>query len=460
MCSPTLGKPNHALGVQPKATYGSNQPRDSCTIGMHPEAKLASIGGSHIGGTPILALSIVGDSIMTSVCGKEPYLHHGDPALVISSDDEASLAEPFKFTLVGKFSHCKPKMVEIRSIFQKFGFCDDFKLGLIDYKHILIHLTHEYDYNCLFLKPLWFIDGCPISVLKWTRDFYSDAETSIVHVWISFPLLLVHLCANEFLFALSKIVGVPLRIDETTADLLRPSEAMATKPFVTPTSKFVVALASKPIVVPANKCVDAPMPIVYRAGKGKEKEIVVKVPRQWDPVAGSSSVVTIPPPMVHVGPTLQLIYTILSIVASKPFHDRAPLVGSYKVNTDGCVKDRFASGGVIIRDSLGQCVRAFFSSYRECPILEAESRTILDDIILVQRIVLSNLWIETDFTLAIHCITRGGGPWSIQDTLHHIRHLLAFDRDTIFHIYCEGNQVANLLSLEGWDLRCYFEYNA
>ncbi|KAL2512503.1 Uncharacterized protein Adt_18103 [Abeliophyllum distichum] len=112
---------------------------------------------------------------------------------------------------------------------------------------------------------------------------------------------------------------------------------------------------------------------------------------------------------------------------------------SYKVNTDGCVKDGFASGGGIIRDSSGQCFCAFFSSYGECPILEAELRAIFDGIILVQRLVLSDLWIESNSTLAIHCITKGGRPWSIQATLSYIKYLLTFDRDTISHIYREGN---------------------
>ncbi|KAL2491396.1 Uncharacterized protein Adt_27024 [Abeliophyllum distichum] len=67
--------------------------------------------------------------------------------------------------------------------------------------------------------------GCPMRVLKWTCDFHPDAETPIAPVWISFPLLPVHLRAKEFLYALSKLVGIPLRIDEATADLLRPSEA-------------------------------------------------------------------------------------------------------------------------------------------------------------------------------------------------------------------------------------------
>ncbi|KAL2466024.1 Uncharacterized protein Adt_41875 [Abeliophyllum distichum] len=86
----------------------------------------------------------------------------------------------------------------------------------------------------------------------------------------------------------------------------------------------------------------------------------------------------------------------------------------YKFKTDGCIKNRFASGWGIIRDSSGQCVRAFFSSYGECLILEFELSAILDSIILAQMIVLSDLWIEFNSTLAIHCITRSGGPWSIQ----------------------------------------------
>ncbi|KAL2541997.1 Uncharacterized protein Adt_02975 [Abeliophyllum distichum] len=68
--------------------------------------------------------------------------------------------------------------------------------------------------------------------------------------------------------------------------------------------------------------------------------------------------------------------------------------------------------------------------------------------------------IESDSTLAIHCITKGGGPWSIQATLYHIRHLITFDRDTISHIYRESNQVTDLLASKSWERRYYFEYSA
>ncbi|XP_022865637.1 uncharacterized protein LOC111385479 isoform X2 [Olea europaea var. sylvestris] len=62
-------------------------------------------------------------------------------------------------------------------------------------------------------------------VLKWTCDFTPEQETPIVPVWVSFPLLPVHSRAKGFLFALSGAIGIPLRIDEATTDLRRPSEA-------------------------------------------------------------------------------------------------------------------------------------------------------------------------------------------------------------------------------------------
>ncbi|KAL2526288.1 Uncharacterized protein Adt_11342 [Abeliophyllum distichum] len=93
------------------------------------------------------------------------------------------------------------------------------------------------------------------------------------------------------------------------------------KPFVTSAPKPTIALASKPDIVLATKYVDNPVHFVDRAGKDKEKEVVIEVPRKSIPVVGSSSAVAIPPPVVHVGPTLQPTPTNPTIVASKPFHD-------------------------------------------------------------------------------------------------------------------------------------------
>ncbi|KAL2498957.1 Uncharacterized protein Adt_24507 [Abeliophyllum distichum] len=130
---------------------------------------------------------------------------------------------------------------------------------------------------------------------------------------------------------------------------------------------------------------------------------------------------------------------------------RVPSVGSTKINTDGCIRDGFASDGGIIRYHTGHCIRAFSASYGDIFILEAELRAILQGIELARRMGLVDLWIETDSTLAVHCISRGGGSWVIQSMLRRIRHLLSFDRDTVSHIFREENQVADSLAFEGWD---------
>jgi hypothetical protein len=156
---------------------------------------------------------------------KEPFMHMGEPAVAFTEEEEDLLSEPYKFTLVGKFSRRKPSMIKVRDSFLKFGFCGDYMIGLIDATHILIHLAHEDDYSRLFLKPTWYIDGCHMRVFKWTPNFNPQHETPIVPIWVAFPLLPIHFRAKSSLFALAKAIGVPLRIDEATSDLRRPSEA-------------------------------------------------------------------------------------------------------------------------------------------------------------------------------------------------------------------------------------------
>ncbi|KAL2516622.1 Uncharacterized protein Adt_12869 [Abeliophyllum distichum] len=240
---------------------------------------------------------------------KEPFLHRGEIALTITADEETSLTEPFKFTLVGKFSHRKPSMVE-------------------------------------------FIMGCPMRVLKWTCDFYPDAETPIAPGWISFPLLPVHLRAKEFLFALSKLVRVPLRIDEATADLLRPSEARVCVE-VNLEHKLPDRVWIERVVVElpvANE-----IPLVDRKGKGKGKEIFVEPRKQWVPLASSSS---IPPPVIPILPS--------------KVHERPISEHSSPVTTD------MASKPVIADTVFDPLLDHMMSLPREYPVLSESVQPVFD----------------------------------------------------------------------------------
>ncbi|KAL2518179.1 Uncharacterized protein Adt_14426 [Abeliophyllum distichum] len=130
------------------------------------------------------------DSTCHQFVAKEPYLHHGEPALVISSDEEASLAEPFKFTLVGKFSHSKPKMVD--------SFISE--TTLVYYGLPL----------CVYLSGL----VISILMLRLLLPLYGYL----------FLYCLFNYVQRNFYLLYLKLWGMPLRIDEATADLLRPSE--------------------------------------------------------------------------------------------------------------------------------------------------------------------------------------------------------------------------------------------
>ncbi|CAI9761535.1 unnamed protein product [Fraxinus pennsylvanica] len=103
------------------------------------------------------------DSRYRSLVSKEPYIHHGEPAVFFDESDELFLAEAYRFTLVGKFVHRKPSM-------------------------------NEY-------------------------------EVPITPVWVSFPLLPIHFRDKSALFTIAKAIGLPLHIDKATSDLHRPSEA-------------------------------------------------------------------------------------------------------------------------------------------------------------------------------------------------------------------------------------------
>ncbi|EOY16992.1 Uncharacterized protein TCM_036083 [Theobroma cacao] len=95
----------------------------------------------------------------------------------------------------------------------------------MNYKHILIHLSNEQDFNRIWTKQTWFIANQKMRVFKWTPEFETKKEPSTVPVWISFPNLKAHLFEKSALLLIAKAIGNPLCIDETTANGTRPSVA-------------------------------------------------------------------------------------------------------------------------------------------------------------------------------------------------------------------------------------------
>lgn len=95
------------------------------------------------------------------------------------------------YTLVGKFSHGWPTLEKARQCFAKFNLEGNFQLGHLDNKHMLIHLTHEDDFNRLWLMmsgmlipSLWgILDGLPILDLKLNRLWSQFGWFSLVYLF-------------------------------------------------------------------------------------------------------------------------------------------------------------------------------------------------------------------------------------------------------------------------------------
>ncbi|KAJ8768321.1 hypothetical protein K2173_021474 [Erythroxylum novogranatense] len=157
-----------------------------------------------------------------------------EPTISFKKQHVQRLAQPFQWTLVGKFSYGynkqnpklgRPSGEELQKYLEAFDFRRDLKVGLLNNRHLLIHFKLMEDFLCMFSRPVWYIRGHAMRVLKWDEHFHVDRESSLVPVWISLPRLPIHFFDKSALFAICSVVGCPLRIDSATASLKRPSMA-------------------------------------------------------------------------------------------------------------------------------------------------------------------------------------------------------------------------------------------
>ncbi|KAM7462626.1 hypothetical protein LguiA_030747 [Lonicera macranthoides] len=170
---------------------------------------------------------VVSGNRAESIDLKEPSVYRGEPAVIFSEADILSLSfsSPFKFALVGKFSHGCPALSDIRKVLESFDPKAPFTVGLMDNKHILMRFNHEDDFHRIWLREQWFVMRFPMRVFKWTYEFRIDAESALAPVWVSFPLLPINFLKKESLFSIGKTLGQPLKMDSATVDLTKPSVA-------------------------------------------------------------------------------------------------------------------------------------------------------------------------------------------------------------------------------------------
>ncbi|KAG6476888.1 hypothetical protein ZIOFF_066136 [Zingiber officinale] len=152
---------------------------------------------------------------------KPAIIYNSKPGIFYTEEEVSSLAKPFEFSLIGKFSGSRPPYAVVLQAFQNLGLSSFFNIRFLRSGYVFMHLTSSEDMARVWIRGVWFIGGVPLRIFKWTPYFSYTAESSVVPVWIRFPDLPIHMFSKATLFSATSIIGKPIKIDEATADCSR-----------------------------------------------------------------------------------------------------------------------------------------------------------------------------------------------------------------------------------------------
>lgn len=87
------------------------------------------------------------DASLPAATGIKPVMEFkGEPAIYFSQKEISLLVEPFRFTLICKFTQGKPSMEAIRKEFRTIGLKGGVQIGWLDPRHVLIRPDKEEDF--------------------------------------------------------------------------------------------------------------------------------------------------------------------------------------------------------------------------------------------------------------------------------------------------------------------------
>ncbi|KAK4394250.1 hypothetical protein Sango_1895800 [Sesamum angolense] len=141
---------------------------------------------------------------------------NGRPTITFSDEETQSLVADFRLALIGKFSHGIPPYSQLHCLLAKTGIKGTFTVSLINKKHALISLSKESDFSRLWMRRIWYLNGFPMRVFKWSPTFTPEQESAITPIWVCLPELPAHLFRKDALFAIANNIGTPLQIADST----------------------------------------------------------------------------------------------------------------------------------------------------------------------------------------------------------------------------------------------------
>nr|GMC82512.1 hypothetical protein DM860_018267 [Ipomoea batatas] len=193
----SLTNPNIAKNV-PSATVGvstahpanttknisNNLARQRVNIqpsGSAPKSFAQLFTASNPGGHNV---SIASPIPMPIISEKIVETHRGEPFITFEDNEIQQMNKIENIMLVGKFSHGKPLLSEIRSYFAKtFVLRGTVEIGLMDPRHVFLAFSNPDDCVDIFVKGQISFNGKYLMRLfRWTADFDTRFETSLAPV--------------------------------------------------------------------------------------------------------------------------------------------------------------------------------------------------------------------------------------------------------------------------------------
>ncbi|KAL7263186.1 hypothetical protein ACSBR1_001375 [Camellia fascicularis] len=143
----------------------------------------------------------------------------GIPKVKIPPGLLKKVREPWKKCLIvrllGKTIGYKLFMTKMTKIS---GLQADFEALDIGNGFFIVKFDMADDYTKVYTGGPWIVMDHYVTVRKWQQDFKSDeAEEDTTMIWVQFPNLPIEYYNKKILYHITKVIGVPLKIDINTA---------------------------------------------------------------------------------------------------------------------------------------------------------------------------------------------------------------------------------------------------
>ncbi|GAV58508.1 DUF4283 domain-containing protein [Cephalotus follicularis] len=200
----------------------SSLPSSSATPAPHQKISYKSALGRPAS-EPLIPLSQLPEVPKIPINPKSPSSFNGKPLVNLSPQDVKLASEFHAFSLIAKFSLQRPPVdLFEHHVNSSWGLQQPATVGLLDPKHILIHLHSADDFSKAWSRESRVFDNRRFLLLRWTPIFSKRKDSSLSAMWMRLPGLPL-LCQNpSILEVIGNSIGRFLLQDERTKRLKHP----------------------------------------------------------------------------------------------------------------------------------------------------------------------------------------------------------------------------------------------